>query len=375
MIREAISVGKIVSRVLSGIAASETVIKPGSTEPGSRQSELIGKISDIKSSISSSESNSGVGKIVIDPINEGEILSGRYEVRELIASGGMADIHLGYDTQEKNLVVIKSLKRDVYKLKTEKRLLREAQATAVLNHTNIVKMLDVGKDKGRTFIVLEYVEGGTLQNLIDKYHAGQIDLNTMLHYFADICRALSEMHERPSALAPNDNMFVHRDLSPVNVMLRSRQTSEKPNRLELVLMDLGLVHKQDASEVLTTKSSFIGTPHFSPYPDIVIHKLLDGRSDLYSLGMMLYYMVVGDQKAPFNTKNKLAINAWHESNEPPDFSGLEKPVPPMLQVLIIKLLEFDPRNRFQKASEVEAWLRSIASTQIPLRQLLTFNPN
>ncbi|MBI1857663.1 MAG: serine/threonine protein kinase [Candidatus Melainabacteria bacterium] len=322
----------------------------------SPRDELIEKAWKLKSS-SIGRASCKPNKVILDGISIGEFISGKYRINEFIGSGGLGVIYSATD-KDGNKVAIKALKGGEIPEVLMQRFLREASVMAFLDHKNIVSLIDVGVDKDRPYIVMEYVGNGTFMDVVKLYHKGYIDLSTALHYIADLCQALDIVHA--------DGRFVHRDLSPANILLSSETTNSMDRRVErnvIKLADFGLTHVSDASKMLTDFGQIMGTVRFSPVIDMVGGNI-DARSDLYSVGILLYYLVT--KELPFDDpeggdshKGVISICDQHLYKSP-DFDLIDKRLPSTLVWLMKKLLEKNPDNRPQKAKEVESMLREIA---------------
>ena len=185
-----------------------------------------------------------LNKAHIDPIKPKELIADRYEIKDPIGSGAAGNIHVVYDTRTGEKFALKTLREGIYSKKELRRFIREANAMATLSHPNIVTIENLGWDKNRPFIVMEYVEGGNFKTILEKFHSGEINLNTLLFYFADICEGLRYLHERP-------NPIVHRDLKPQNILISNETTDDDGSvRNVLKITDFGLIHLDTESTIL-----------------------------------------------------------------------------------------------------------------------------
>ncbi len=291
-------------------------------------------------------------------IKEGDILQSRYKVKEILDSGATGNIHKVLDSQTGETFVIKSLREGVHKNNFIRRFIREASTLSILNHPNIVSIENMGWDNNRPFIILEYLSSGNFKTLMEDFHTGKIDLNTILHYAADICDGLEELHSR---------RIIHRDLKPSNIMVSNQITNDNyPNRKKIKITDFGLVRLNSLDLNFSTISFLtnsdnqpFGTPLYSAVPDLFNDSIeIDERADLYSLGILIYEMIM--KKLPFSAEDFFTLREQH-LNEKPDFSTIPINVPARLISLIDKLLAKHPDDRYQTAREVAVELRSIAT--------------
>ena len=303
----------------------------------------------------------------INGISTGEIIGNRFKVLEILDSGATGNVHKAIDMQNGNLVALKSLREGVHKNTFIRRFIREAGALSVLNHKNIVGIEDLGWDNNKPYIAMEYVTGGNFKKLITMHHAGQVNLNTMLHLLADLCDGLNHLHDRP-------NSIIHRDLKPENILI-SNETSEDyfPKRNVLKIADLGLalIYGNTLTTLTYMDRPIMGTPNYSPIPDHYYGYALDNRSDLYSLGIIIYEVLM--KKLPFTSPdNDLNTLLYKHLHEKPDFSSISIEAPARLIALTEKLLAKKPEDRYQSAKEVALELRDIATPRfsIPIPQII-----
>ena len=356
-------------------------------------------------------------QIEIKGIGETEVIANRYEILGLVDSGATGNTHLVYDRNTRETLALKTLREGMHEEGIIRRFVREAGALASLSHPNIVTVKDLGWDNNRPFIVMEFVANTSKEgfhdfsNLVDQFQKGKIDLKTMLFYFADLCDALNYLHTRPRPI-------IHRDLKPKNILVSDETVTDNgPSRLKIKLADFGLA-KVTAGDLttLTVRGQVMGTPAYAPIPDLLNESReyrLDGRSDLYSLGVMLYSLVAG--RLPFTIENSEIIESpIHDSDgyilkiaspvdadtpkaganastprssqqsdlyvvmqkhlhEQPDFSIIRDATPQALIDLTQRLLEKDPDSRPSNAKTVGQRLRDIASdiSPIPVPRFIT----
>lgn len=224
--------------------------------------------------------------------NIGKKLDGRYEITELIGEGGMADVYKAVDVVDNKTVAVKILKKEFAESEEFLRRFRnESKAIAVLSHPNIVKIYDVGFSEKIQFIVMEYIDGITLKEYMENEKI--LSWKDAVHFVTQILRALQHAHERG---------IVHRDIKPQNIMMFTDGT--------IKVMDFGIA-KFAREEGKTATDQAIGTVHYIS-PEQARGDITDAKSDLYSVGVMLYEMLTGQK--PFDTDNPVSIAVMHMHN-------------------------------------------------------------
>lgn len=262
------------------------------------------------------------------------ILDSRYEIIEEIGVGGMARVYKAKDQLLGRFVAIKVLK-DQYAEDDEflKKFNNEAQSAARLSHINIVNVYDIGKDmlngKLIQYIVMEYVEGETLKDLIDR--EGVLSNHDIIDYSTQIAQALKSAH---------DSGIVHRDIKPQNILI------DKYGLLKVT--DFGIA-RVSSNATITYTSSILGTVHYIS-PEQAKGKIVDLKSDLYSLGAVMYEMATG--RVPFDADNSVGIAVMHIQDEPRPPRDLNEGLSRHLNYIIMKLLRKDPTERYSNASEL-----------------------
>jgi predicted Ser/Thr protein kinase len=258
------------------------------------------------------------------------VLLERYEVGRLLGAGGMAEVFEGRDRLLARRVAIKVLQsqfaRDPSFLI---RFKREAQAAASLSHPNIVGVYDTGSEDGTHFIVMEYVDGRTLKDVIRA--EGPLYPERAAEICADVCNALAAAHARG---------LIHRDIKPGNVML----TPEG----KVKVMDFGIA-RATTSETITQTAAVVGTAQYIS-PEQAQGQTVDYRSDLYSLGCCLYEMLTGT--VPFTGATPVAIAYRHVREDPTPPRMLNADVPAPLEAICLKAMAKLPDNRYQTAAEL-----------------------
>jgi eukaryotic-like serine/threonine-protein kinase len=270
-----------------------------------------------------------------------QVLLGRYEVGRLLGAGGMAEVFEGRDRLLARRVAIKVLQaqfaRDPSFLI---RFKREAQAAASLSHPNIVAVYDTGTEDGTHFIVMEYVEGRTLKDVIRA--EGPLYPQRAAEICSDVCAALVAAHARG---------LIHRDIKPGNVMLT-------PDG-KVKVMDFGIA-RATTSETITQTAAVVGTAQYIS-PEQAQGQTVDYRSDLYSLGCCLYEMLTGT--VPFTGATPVAIAYRHVREDPTPPRQLNQDVPPPLEAICMKAMAKLPDNRYQTAAEFQDDLERFRSGQ------------
>jgi len=262
----------------------------------------------------------------------GRVFSNRYEIQRELAQGGMAEVYLAHDQLLNRPVALKALFPEYAREPSfVERFRREAQAAANLNHPNIVAIYDWGQEDGTYFIVMEYVEGRSLRDLIRS--EAPIDPSQAAEITAEIASALGFAHR---------NGVVHRDVKPGNVLLTQTGTVK--------VTDFGIA-RAGASDGLTQTGSVMGTAtYFSPEQAQGLP--VDGRSDVYALGVVLYEMVTG--VAPFTADSPVSVAYKHVRETAVLPTERNPETPPDLELIIMTALQKDAGNRYQTADDMRA---------------------
>ncbi len=258
--------------------------------------------------------------------------AGRYQIVGELGRGGMGIVYKVQDTVLDRLVAFKVLPKAVSENdQAITNFMREAQAAAKLNHPNIVTVYDTGEQQGRYYIAMEYVEGTTLKEILRR--RGTISVSGIVHILLQVSEALAYAHEKK---------VVHRDVKPANVMwTRTRKAK---------LMDFGLAKVVREARNHTTVVA--GTPYYMS-PEQTLGKNVDHRTDIYSLGVMVFELATGT--VPFKEGN---IPYHHLHTPPPDLRALRQDLPAPLVESVMRCLEKDPANRFQSAQEILDFVRA-----------------
>ncbi len=272
---------------------------------------------------------------------EKKLLGGRYRIDALIGRGGMSDVYRGMDVVLQRQVAIKILTDRSEDLR--KRFLREAQSMARLNHTNIVGVYDAAQNDGVSYIVMELVQGRTLATI----SPSELTVHTALRYILELLEALAFAHE---------NNVVHRDVKPANIMVLSSGA--------IKVMDFGLSRRTSEMSSVTNAGEIVGTIAYLS-PERFLGKIADARSDLYSVGVVMYEVFTGT--VPFkNESDDLVAVIFAHVNEPPAALRTINPaVPAPIERIVLRLLEKDPERRYASAREVIVDIRTLLGLNEP----------
>ena len=263
-------------------------------------------------------------------ITKGQKINDRYEVRKLIGEGGMANVYLGYDTILERDVAIKVLRGDLADdEKFVRRFRREAQNASLLSHPNIVQIYDVGEDDGNFYIVMEYINGQTLKQLIKK--RGKLTPAETVDIISQLTDGLAHAH---------DSYIIHRDIKPQNIMILEDGMVK--------ITDFGIAMAINASD-LTQTNSVMGSVHYLP-PEQASGKGSTIKSDIYSLGIMMYEMLAGTM--PFKGETAVEIAMKHLKNPMPSVRKENPNVPQALENIILKATAKNTKNRYNNVREV-----------------------
>ena len=262
--------------------------------------------------------------------NIGKKLDGRYELLELIGVGGMADIYKAKDIAEDRTVAVKILKNEFAASEDFLRRFRnESKAIALLSHPNIVKIYDVGFTDKIQYIVMEYIDGITLTEYIERQ--GVLKWRDAIHFTTQVLRALQHAHDRG---------IVHRDVKSQNVMLLSDGT--------IKVMDFGIARfNRETDKTMSEKA--IGSVHYIS-PEQARGEVTDEKSDIYSVGVMLYEMLTGEK--PFDGENPVSIALKHMQAVPKRVTEINNSIPEGLEEITVKAMQKEPSKRYQTAGEM-----------------------
>lgn len=279
----------------------------------------------------------------------GKTLNSRYRIEERLGRGGMGSVYRTLDIALNQRVAIKVLPSHIsVSPENEKRFEREFIALTNLHHPNIISVYDFGRSDGVIFFVMEYLSGHDLRWHFRSKPKKNEDFVNLIRLFDKVCQALSYMHSKG---------IIHRDLKPQNIFL---QKDGEPK-----LMDFGLAKLVDASNQITQEGAVLGTATYMA-PEQASGKDIDERSDIYSLGVILYHALC--QKPPFTGSNPIEVLNKHLYEKPPKPRYNNPFIPKQLVTLLDKALEKDPKKRFQNAGEMshdlQITLRILEDTKI-----------
>ena len=262
------------------------------------------------------------------------ILANRYELIRKIGTGGMAVVYQAYDTSLDRTVAIKLL-RDEYAGEPEfaRRIQKEAQAVARFSHQNIVNIYDYGESDGVAYLVMEYVEGRTLKDVITSY--GPLPVNLVIDYSIQLCYGMAQAH---------DHDIVHKDIKPHNVMVDDNHNVK--------ITDFGIAQAMN-NLTITHNKGILGSAHYFS-PEQARGDQVDFETDIYSLGIVMYEMLTGH--VPFTGENPVTVALKHMQERPQSIVKQRSDVPMELERIIFKALEKKPSYRFKSMQEMASAL-------------------
>ena len=266
----------------------------------------------------------------------GELIAGRYELEELVGSGGMATVYRAHDRLLERPVALKILHEQFSQdAEALERFGREARAVAQLAHPNIVTVIDRGEDAGRPYIVFEYVGGENLKQLVAR--EGPLPVPTVIELGLQVARALEAAHGRG---------VVHRDVKPQNVLLADEGRAK--------VTDFGIARAR-GTEGMTLTGTIMGTSDYIP-PEQARGEAAGEPGDVYSLGVVLFELLTG--RLPYEAENAVAVAMRHVNDPVPSVRELRPDVPPRLEALVRRALAKEPRDRFASMSDLVAELEA-----------------
>src|SRR5215475_3171524 len=260
----------------------------------------------------------------------GTVLSGRYKLEAKLGSGGMSTVYLARDATLDRQVAVKVMHREMSEQEEQlERFRQEARAVAKLSHPNVVAVIDAGEDQGYPYIVFEYVEGETLKQRINRI--GALDPQEALAYAIEIARGLTVAHGR--------NM-VHRDIKPQNVLIDSEGRAK--------LTDFG-ISRQLEQDGMTATGRVLGTTDYVA-PEQAMGHPVDIRSDIYSLGVVLYEMLIG--QVPFHADSQVGVAMKHVNEELPDVQRRRPEVSAAVALVVERSTMKRPEQRYESVGEM-----------------------
>ncbi|HEY0226153.1 MAG TPA: Stk1 family PASTA domain-containing Ser/Thr kinase [Mycobacterium sp.] len=276
-------------------------------------------------------------------------LSDRYELGDILGFGGMSEVHLARDVRLHRDVAVKVLRADLARDPSfYLRFRREAQNAAALNHPSIVAVYDTGEAETPSgplpYIVMEYVDGVTLRDIV--HNDGPLPPRRAIEIIADACQALNFSHR---------NGIIHRDVKPANIMISTTNAVK--------VMDFGIARAiADSGNSVTQTAAVIGTAQYLS-PEQARGETVDARSDVYSLGCVLYEVLTGEP--PFTGDSPVAVAYQHVREDPIPPSRRHAGISPDLDAVVLKALAKNPDNRYQTAGEMRADLVRVHNGEAP----------
>jgi serine/threonine-protein kinase len=261
----------------------------------------------------------------------GALFATRYRIEQVIGRGGMGIVYKAVDTQLDETVAIKTLSGDVMARSPEEleRFKREIRLARKITHRNILRTYDYGEAEGVYFISMEFVRGYTLAELLEESPNHQMVSRLAVGIGRQICRGLQAAHEQG---------IIHRDIKPQNVLI--------DHKGEVKLMDFGIARMAEAHEGMTQVGLIVGTPHYMS-PEQVQGKQLDSRSDVYSMGVMLYEMLVGEK--PFVSTSLTGVLTAHITEQPRPPIERKPEIGREINGIVLRCLAKDPAHRYSDA--------------------------
>jgi tRNA A-37 threonylcarbamoyl transferase component Bud32 len=278
----------------------------------------------------------------------GDIVAGRYRVVGLIGAGAMGTVYRAEHVQISKVMAIKLLHQELHQNpENVARFHREAEAASRLNHPNTVQVFDFGRTStGSLYLVMEYVDGDDLGKVIGK--EGVIPFGRVAYLCAQVAGSVADAHAAG---------VIHRDLKPENIVIAAGRDGERP-----MVLDFGLakLFEGNVEAQVTSSGTIVGTPYYMSPEQIHGHEL-DGRSDVYAMGAIMYECVVG--KPPFDAPNPVGVLSKHLSEDPvPPSQRSPSSVPREADEIIMRCLEKDPAHRYQSAEELRQALIQYLNT-------------
>ena len=263
-------------------------------------------------------------------LSKGQKINERYEIVKSIGEGGMANVYLANDTILDRKVAVKVLRGDLSADdKFIRRFEREAQSVSNLSHPNIVEVYDVGVEDNQHYIVMEYIEGKTLKQLLKKRET--LTLTEVIDIMTQLTDGMAHAHE---------SYIIHRDIKPQNIMIED-------NGL-IKITDFGIAMALNATQ-LTQTNSVMGSVHYLP-PEQASGKGATMKSDIYSLGILMYELLTGN--VPFKGDNAVEIALKHMKDKIPSIRKQDPSIPQAVENILLKAAAKNPRNRYDSISNM-----------------------
>jgi len=282
-------------------------------------------------------------EIAAKELSRGTLLAGRFEIIEKLGKGGMGQVYRVEDKKIGAEIALKLINREISSIpQTIDRFRNELKMTRMISHRNVCRMFDLGEAEGNYFITMEYMPGEDLKSFIKR--SRRLDANTAVGIAGQVCEGLAEAHRRG---------VVHRDLKPSNIMIDKEGNAR--------IMDFGIARSM-AARGITGEGIVIGTPEYMS-PEQVEGKEVDSRSDIYSLGVVLFEMVIG--RPPFEGDSAMSVALKHKTEMPPNPLQLNPQIGSDMGRIILKCLQKDPAARYQTADELLSDLAFLEEGQAP----------
>ncbi len=284
----------------------------------------------------------------------GELIDGRYQLQKLIAAGGMASIYAAMDTRLDRLVAVKIMHPHLANDEEfVNRFIKEAKATAALSHPNVVSVQDQGWNEGGSpavFIVMEYIDGNTLRDYL--FERGSLSVEEVLRFIIPVVSALAEAHSLG---------IIHRDIKPENILI------SKDGRVKIA--DFGLARGAQLGSTQTVESSVVLGSVSYLSPEQVQRGISDSRSDIYSLGIVLFELLTG--RKPYEGETPIQIAYKHVNDRVPSVKTIKADIPENIDAVITKATSPNPDQRYRDARELLNALRSIQEAIDPRKRQLS----
>ena len=279
-------------------------------------------------------------------LQPGQLFANRYRIEQIVGRGGMGIVYKAIDTQLDEPVAIKTLPGDVMTRSPEdlERFKREIRLARKITHRNVLRTYDYGEAEGVYFISMELVRGYTLAELLAEAEAKQMSPRVAVGIMRQVSRGLEVAHEQG---------IIHRDIKPQNVLI--------DHKGEVKLMDFGIARMAEAHEGMTQAGLIVGTPHYMS-PEQVQGKQLDPRSDVYSMGIMLYELVAG--RRPFESSSLTGVLTAHITEKPRPPIELRPETGREINAIVLRCLEKDPNARYANAGALLHDLDAVSLQQV-----------
>jgi len=307
----------------------------------SREARLSHRLRELREEMSDGSALAGATKLMPDMLAAGvpQIAGGRYEIIDQIGSGGMGMVYRARDLELGEDVALKVVRRNLVALDPAiiSRLKSEVRLARKISHRNVARTHDFGEWEGTYFISMEYVEGATVSRLLDR--KGRLTVSSTLAIGTQLAEGLAVAHEQ---------QIVHRDIKPANLIVDGSGV--------LKIMDFGIARSTELDERITLGGFVVGTPHYMA-PEQLVGGIVDARSDLYAVGVVLYECLTG--RTPYDANSQTTLLAQLADETYVSVSQLARDVPSDLEALINQLLRYNPQDRVATARDLANRLAEI----------------